>query len=158
VYAEDPLNNFLPDIGQLTTYNRPQGPGIRVDDGYEAGMTIPIYYDPMIAKLVAYGNTREEAIAKMIRAIEEYEITGVQTTLDFGKFVLQHDAFISGKFDTHFVKKYFSPEKLQLKSSDETTEIAAALAGILFDRVNNKMVHTNDISASKSKWKNRLQD
>jgi acetyl/propionyl-CoA carboxylase alpha subunit len=74
VYAEDPQNNFLPDIGRLQTYVRPQGPGVRVDDGFEQGMDIPIYYDPMIAKLVTYGATRAEAIARMLRAIEEYQL------------------------------------------------------------------------------------
>ncbi|GAA4085493.1 acetyl-CoA carboxylase biotin carboxylase subunit [Mucilaginibacter panaciglaebae] len=124
VYAEDPANNFLPDIGTLQTYITPKGPGIRVDDGFEQGMEIPIYYDPMIAKLVAYGKDRPEAIDRMVRAIEEYTITGIATTLGFGKFVMQHDAFISGKFDTHFVKKYFTPEVLQQDNEDEA-EIAA---------------------------------
>src|ERR1700709_2650493 len=112
VYAEDPANNFLPDIGTLQTYITPQGPGVRVDDGFEQGMEIPIYYDPMIAKLITYGSDRREAIEKMIRAIDEYKISGIETTLEFGKFVMQHEAFVSGKFDTNFVGKYFSPEVL----------------------------------------------
>jgi acetyl/propionyl-CoA carboxylase alpha subunit len=103
VYAEDPMNNFLPDIGTLNTYKRPQGKGVRVDDGFEQGMDIPIYYDPMIAKLVVVAENRNAAIAKMIRAIKEYEITGIKTTLGFCQFVLQHEAFCSGKFDTTFV-------------------------------------------------------
>ena len=113
VYAEDPCNNFLPDIGTLSTYKIPQGLGVRVDDGFEQGMEIPIYYDPMIAKLVTHGKDREEAMQRMIRAIDEYQITGIETTLPFGKFVMQHEAFRSGNFDTHFVGKYFTPEKLQ---------------------------------------------
>lgn len=108
VYAEDPANGFLPDIGTLGNYRLPQGPGVRVDDGYENGMEIPIYYDPMIAKLIVHGSTREEAIARMRRAIGEYRISGVQTTLDFGAFVMQHPAFRAGTFDTHFVKDNFS--------------------------------------------------
>jgi acetyl-CoA carboxylase biotin carboxylase subunit len=79
VYAEDPLNNFLPDIGTLQTYQIPKGIGVRVDDGFEQGMEIPIYYDPMIAKLITYGATRTEAISRMERAIDEYDITGIQT-------------------------------------------------------------------------------
>ena len=86
VYAEDPTNNFLPDIGTLTTYKRPQGPGIRVDDGFEQGMEIPFYYDPMIAKLICHAEDREAAIAKMIRAIDEYQVTGLETTLGFCQF------------------------------------------------------------------------
>jgi acetyl-CoA carboxylase biotin carboxylase subunit len=106
IYAEDPENNFLPDIGVLETYKTPKGNGVRVDDGFEQGMEIPIYYDPMIAKLITYGKTREEAMDRMIRAIDEYHITGIKTTLAFGKFVMQHEAFRSGNFNTHFVSKH----------------------------------------------------
>ncbi len=126
VYAEDPTNNFLPDIGKLHIYQRPQGSGVRVDDGFEEGMDIPIYYDPMIAKLIVHGADRETAIQKMIRAIDEYQVIGVQTTLDFCRFVLQHEAFTSGNFDTHFVKKYFSPAVLD-KELDETEQTLLAL-------------------------------
>ncbi|MFN3874656.1 MAG: acetyl-CoA carboxylase biotin carboxylase subunit, partial [Flavobacteriales bacterium] len=101
VYAEDPMNDFLPDIGRLTTYRPPQGPGVRVDDGLEEGMEIPIHYDPMIAKLIIHGATREEAIERMIRAIDDYAIGGVETTLAFCRFVLEHPAFRGGKYDTH---------------------------------------------------------
>jgi len=104
VYAEDPLNDFLPCVGHLDVYKLPVGEGIRVDNGFEQGMDIPIYYDPMLAKLITFGQTREEAIQIMIKAIDEYKIEGVQTTLPFGKFVFEHDAFRSGKFDTNFVK------------------------------------------------------
>ena len=128
VYAEDPANNFLPDIGTLTTYRRPQGPGIRVDDGFEQGMEIPIHYDPMIAKLVTHGKDREEARKRMLRAIEEYEITGIETTLSFCRFVLEHDAFISGKFNTKFVEQYFNPEKLKQATTTDEEQLAALLA------------------------------
>ena len=77
VYAEDATNNFLPDIGTLTTYKRPGGIGVRVDDGFEEGMEVPIYYDPMISKLITYGKDREESIERMIRAIADYEIAEV---------------------------------------------------------------------------------
>lgn len=131
VYAEDPANNFLPDIGTLQTYNTPKGNGVRVDDGFEQGMEIPIYYDPMIAKLVTYGKDRGEAMERMIRAIDEYDITGIETTLGFGKFVMQHEAFRTGNFDTHFVGKYFKAESL--KKQDETEAlIAAVIAAKLF--------------------------
>jgi len=127
VYAEDPLNNFLPSVGTLETYKLPIGKGIRVDNGFEEGMEIPIYYDPMLSKLVTYGKTRNEAIQLMLHAIENYHIEGVQTTLPFGKFVCEHDAFVSGNFDTHFVKNYYSPEKL-LEQHKEEAEIAALIA------------------------------
>jgi len=132
VYAEDPQNNFLPDIGRLATYVRPQGPGVRVDDGFEQGMDIPIYYDPMIAKLAVHGATRAEAIARMLRAIAEYQITGIETTLPFGTYVLTHPAFVSGDFDTNFIKDHFPPDALKPAAPDAATaQVAAALAAML---------------------------
>ena len=127
VYAEDPLNNFLPSIGTLTKYVKPTGEGIRVDDGYDEGMTIPIYYDPLIAKLVVHGKTRTEAIQMMIQAIKDFKIEGVATTLPFGTFVFEHEAFFSGHFDTHFVKNYYTPEKLKAKQQ-ANADIAATVA------------------------------
>jgi acetyl/propionyl-CoA carboxylase alpha subunit len=127
VYAEDPLTNFLPSVGTLHTYRLPAGEGIRVDNGFEEGMEIPIYYDPMLAKLITYGKNREEALQIMIKAIDGYLVEGVQTTLPFGRFVFEHEAFRSGNFDTHFVKKYYSPEILKQKAAEEA-EIAALIA------------------------------
>ena len=127
IYAEDPLNNFLPSIGNLSKYRMPQGEGIRVDNGFEQGMEIPMYYDPMIAKLITYGKTREEAIHLMLSAISSYEVEGVETTLPFGKFVFEHEAFTSGDFDTHFVQKHYSPEVLQ-ESLEEEARLAALVA------------------------------
>ncbi|WP_350285269.1 acetyl-CoA carboxylase biotin carboxylase subunit [uncultured Croceitalea sp.] len=127
VYAEDPLNDFLPSVGNLERYRLPVGEGIRVDNGFEEGMDIPIYYDPMLSKLITYGKTREEAIALMIKAIEAYEVAGVQTTLPFGTFVMEHEAFRSGNFDTHFVKDYYSPEAI-LQNNEQGARIAAMVA------------------------------
>jgi len=127
VYAEDPLNDFLPSTGTLDVYRTPSGEGIRLDDGFEQGMDVPIFYDPMLSKLVTYGKTREAAIQKMIEAIDNYRVEGVSTTLDFGKYVCQHEAFRSGDFDTHFVKKYYSPEHIKDQQSAEA-EIAAKIA------------------------------
>ena len=152
IYAEDPLNDFLPNVGTLETYIRPKGEGVRLDDGYEQGQDIPIYYDPMIAKLITYGETREEAIGLMLKAIEDYHIEGVATTLPFGKFVCEHEAFTSGKFDTHFVKNYFSPEQL-LKDQKEEQEIAAALAMQLFleEKEQLKVVENEESNWKKSR-------
>ena len=127
VYAEDPMNDFLPSVGNLEVYQLPIGEGIRVDNGFEQGMDIPIYYDPMLSKLITYGKTREEAISIMIKAIDDYKIEGVQTTLPFGKFVFQHEAFRSGKFDTNFVKKYYDTTVLK-DLLEKEAEIAAMLA------------------------------
>ena len=151
VYAEDPTNNFLPDIGKLQTYIPPQGPGVRVDDGFEQGMDIPIYYDPMIAKLIAYGQDREEAIERMVRAIDDYKITGVSTTLPFCKFAIQHEAFRSGHFDTHFVQNFFKPEYLEDKNG-EAEELGALLAVAPFENTSSKNSSTKS-EVQVSKWK-----
>jgi acetyl-CoA carboxylase biotin carboxylase subunit len=156
VCAEDPANNFLPDIGKLVVYKTPSGPGIRVDDSFEEGMEISIFYDPMISKLIVHGKDRTDAINKMLRAIDDYKIIGVETTLDFCKFVLNHEAFVSGNFDTGFIPKYFTPEVLNIKN-EEYAEIAAIAGALIFD--NNKAKHANltEGSVKKSKWRtNRL--
>lgn len=156
VYAEDPTNNFLPDIGKLITYKPPQGLGVRLDDGFEEGMDIPIYYDPMIAKLITFGKNREEAINRMIRAIDDYHITGVETTLSFCRFVLKHNAFTSGNFDTNFIKQHYSPEMLQVENEDEALIAALIGAKLMTDKkapTQNKQTEEQE----KSKWKtNRL--
>lgn len=155
VYAEDPTNNFLPDIGTLSTYKRPQGHGVRVDDGFEQGMEIPFYYDPMIAKLICHAETREGAIEKMIRAINEYEITGLQTTLGFCRFVMQHQAFRSGDFDTRFVENYFTPSSLERNAIEDEELIAALIADSLLEKRSTK-VATADEQVMSPWRKNRM--
>jgi propionyl-CoA carboxylase alpha chain len=154
VYAEDPTNNFLPDIGKLIVYHRPLGPGIRVDDGYEEGMHVPIYYDPMLCKLIVHAPTRNEAIAKMIQAIEQFEIVGVKNTLDFCKFVLKHPHFIQGNFDTHFVQKHFQPEFLQLHLTDLEKNLVAFFTQELFENSTTQTCkETTTTIPNKSLWK-----
>lgn len=158
VYAEDPRNNFLPDIGRLETYRRPQGAGIRVDDGFEEGMDIPIYYDPMIAKLITHAEDRNAAIEKMVRAIEDYKIVGIQTTLDFCKFAITHEAFVSGAFDTKFVDNYFNPSVLDQEFTDSELEVISALAVEFFTK--NKpsgILQSKSADNIESAWRNRLQ-
>ncbi|SFT53328.1 propionyl-CoA carboxylase alpha chain [Algoriphagus locisalis] len=158
VYAEDPRNNFLPDIGKLETYQRPQGAGIRVDDGFEEGMNIPIYYDPMIAKLITHAENRDAAIGKMVRAIEDYKIVGIQTTLDFCKFAITHEAFVSGNFDTKFVENYFTPDVLDEDFSESEMELLSVLAVEFFSKNNSAgNLKTEVTSQNSSAWKNRLQ-
>lgn len=151
VYAEDPQNNFLPDIGTLEIYKKPEGPGIRVDDGFEEGMQIPIYYDPMISKLIVHAETREAAIGRMKRAIQEYHIKGVKNTLAFGSYVMNHEAFISGNFDTGFVKDHFKPEDLNQEDEKEM-EIAALLAEHIFSS-NTVSAEATGPAKKASQWK-----
>ena len=153
VCAEDPFNNFLPDTGRLVMYQPPKGPGIRVDDGYEQGQDIPIYYDPMIAKLIAYAPTRQEAIQRLCRAIDEYYIQGIATTLPFGKWAVQTEPFRSGKFDTKFIEKYFKPEYL-LDDNQEINEVLALLAAQLWSQHNSQTASVAQICNPSSNWKN----
>ena len=153
VYAEDPANNFLPDIGTLETYITPTGDGIRVDDGFDQGMDIPIYYDPMIAKLIAHGNNRQDAIDKLKKAILDYKIEGVKTTLPFGTFVLNHAAFTTGNFDTKFVDNYYHPNEIK----QDEAKLAAIIAATLQNEISSKFVLTQDATHTQTEnWrKNR---
>ncbi len=152
VYAEDPEENFMPDIGNLKLYRRPQGPGVRVDDGLEEGMDVPIYYDPMIAKLITYADDRQSSIDRMVRAIDEYRIAGVKTTLPFCRFTMLHDAFTSGNFDTHFVQKHYEPAMLK-REDNEGQKVAAAVAAFLLESESAQTAQSSTSSAVGSSWK-----
>lgn len=148
-----PLMVFLPSIGTLQSYSPPKGNGVRVDDGFEEGMEIPIYYDPMIAKLITFGKDRSEAISRMLRAIDAYKIDGCETTLAFGKYVLRHEAFISGNFDTNFVSKHFKGSDLIEEYSDEA-QIAAQLGVFMLQNKKKKPIRTETNTVNNA-WKQR---
>lgn len=135
VCAEDPQNQFLPDSGNLSTYIQPKGIGVRIDDGVEENSDIPIFYDSLIAKLIVHAGNREEAIQRMIRAIDEFQVSGIHTTLEFGKWVMKHEKFREGKFDTGFISKYFNPDDHEVMSEVEE-KIAAVLAAKIFNEEN----------------------
>jgi acetyl-CoA carboxylase biotin carboxylase subunit len=130
VYAEDPSNNFLPAPGLLVQHTPPAGFGVRLDAGVEEGSEIPMFYDPMISKLSTWGSTRDEAIRRMARALEEYQIVGVPTTIPFCHFVMEHEAFKSGHFSTHFVSEHFTAS--DLNQPDPDLESALAMAAALY--------------------------
>ncbi len=155
VYAENPLNNFLPDIGTLQTYEIPQGNGVRVDDAFSVGMEIPIYYDPMIAKLIVHAENREAAIQKMTRAIQDYKIVGVETTLSFCEWAINHEAFRTGDFDTNFITAYFTPEILTKTLTKEEQEIAAILAALVYKDAQPTPLTSNTAAIANlpSAWK-----
>ena len=155
IYAEDPANQFLPDIGKLKTYRAPEGPGIRVDSGYDEGMDIPVYYDPMIAKLTVHAATRQLAIDKMLRAIDDYQIEGISTTLSFGRFVMKHPNFINGQFDTSFVPKHFNPYLLELEKEDEMLAIAALSYHLNKIKGTNAQDKNTSDGLTKSNWLKR---
>ncbi|MEM1125804.1 MAG: acetyl-CoA carboxylase biotin carboxylase subunit [Bacteroidota bacterium] len=130
IYAENPANQFLPDPGPLLRHQPPSGPGVRVDAGVEEGGEVQIHYDPMISKLTTWGPTREAAIQRMRSALQEYAIAGMETTIPFCLFVMNHEAFTSGEFSTHFVQDHFDPA--HLFPEDPEADFAAALAATLF--------------------------
>ncbi len=152
VCAEDPMNNFLPSVGTLSRYRIPEGFDVRVDSGYEEGMEVPIFYDPLLAKLAVHGKTRAEAIQRMKEAIAQYEVEGVATTLPFGRFVMDHEAFVSGNFDTNFIKYYYAPEKM-LESHQAEAEVAALLALRAYLANKKGLVVAESLD---SKWKARV--
>lgn len=152
VYAEDPMENFVPDIGTLVEYQRPHGPGVRVDDGFVEGMKIPIYYDPMISKLVTHGKDRDEARIRMIRACEDYKVVGLKTTLAFGKYVMENEHFISGDFDTHFINKHYDPKNL-INHNEEEQEIAALMVAQILENHKNNSKLVAKTNHKKSLWK-----
>ena len=155
VYAEDPKNNFLPFTGTLKKYRPSDGLGVRVDSGFEEGMTIPVHYDPMISKLVVHAEDRTAAIDKMKRAIDEFDIQGIETTLPFGKFVMDHPSFRSGEYTTHFVGNHFKPEFLSTKD-DEAEKIVAAYAALIFSQgQKGKKSANTELNHPSSGWQSR---
>ncbi len=154
VYAEDTLNGFTPDIGNLKRYRIPAGRNTRVDDAFVEGMDIPIFYDPMIAKLVIWGKTREEAIDRTIKAIDNYQISGLKTTLDFGKYVLKHPAFRSGNFDTNFIKLYFEDPRVMYDAMEEEQEALQHGINQIWDSIKARDKKEFASRESLSSWKN----
>jgi acetyl/propionyl-CoA carboxylase alpha subunit len=129
IYAEDPANGFLPSIGMLEKVTFPAGPNVRNDTGVESGQEITPYYDPMLAKLIVRGETREESINSMIWALSRYMILGVTTNIPFLKEVLNHEAFRKGEITTHFIENYFKNWSL----SKEQLPIDALIALAVYD-------------------------
>ncbi len=142
IYAEDPFDNFVPSINKLNKYRLPSGDGIRVDNGYEEGADIPIYYDPMLSKLTVHAATRHAAIDKMIYAIQNFEIEGISSTLDFGAYVMRHPDFVSGNFDTNFIKKNWTQEEIGITLKSQS-KAAACIARYLL-QIEDKKLHIID--------------
>lgn len=158
IYAEDPRDNFLPSTGTLTKHRIPSGNGVRVDSGVEEGQEITINYDPMISKLCTYGNDRVHAIRRMLRALDEYEIAGCRTTIPFCKYVLNHESFVTGDYDTHFVPDHFSAEKLDAENilDNKVKALAASLLKIEGGSSEEKQeLRQSSNNSANSEWWNR---
>ncbi len=145
IYAEDPENNFLPTPGKLVVYRQPQGPGVRVDSGVYWGYEVPIFYDPMIAKLAVWGRDREEAMARAAAALEEYQIVGVVTTIEFHRRILEHPEFRKGNTTTDFIPRYMGEFK-SISSEDDGLKRAVALAAVLYTR--NRAEHHAPVASN----------
>ncbi len=151
VYAEDPDNNFLPSPGKITRLRLPQGSGVRDDGGVYEGAEVSIYYDPMISKLAAYGANRDEAIDRMRRALQEYEVGGIKTTLPFFREIMTDEEFISGKLDTGFISR-FNKRKTKSEANERTKDLAI-IASVLAYSGSKKTTQQNASNNRKpSRW------
>jgi propionyl-CoA carboxylase alpha chain len=156
VYAEDPASNFLPDPGPLKRHSEPSGVGVRVDAGVEEGSEVLIHYDPMISKLTTWGRDRTHAIDRMIRALDEYEVASMATTIPFCRFAMQHEGFREGDFTTHFVDEEFDPSVLQL-DDPERDELAALAATLYYAETQSEEAPkiAADGQGEQSPWRRR---
>jgi acetyl-CoA carboxylase biotin carboxylase subunit len=130
VYAEDPEAGFLPSPGTIVALRTPGGPGVRDDSGVHEGGDVPIHYDPLVSKLVAWGGTRGEALGRMRRAVSEYKILGIKTTLPFFERILRHPAFVAGEYDTSFVDAVFAEANGARPRPLEIAVVAAAIRAL----------------------------
>jgi acetyl-CoA carboxylase biotin carboxylase subunit len=152
VYAEDPANNFLPSPGKITRLRLPHGPGVRDDGGVYEGAEVSIYYDPMISKLAVHGRDREEAIGRMRRALQEYDVAGIRTTLPFFREIMEDAEFIEGKLDTGFISR-FNERRKDMQPDNVTMDIALIGAALAVERSSNPVISSSASSGPiSSKW------
>jgi acetyl-CoA carboxylase biotin carboxylase subunit len=159
INAEDPFNGFMPSTGRITHSLLPTGPGVRVDTGVFPGFEITPYYDPMIAKLIVWGETRAQAILRMRRALEEYRIVGVRTNIPFHQTLMDSHRFMGGQVDTRFVEERFTMDDA-LESRAASAEIAAILATLVAHEQserNANIVRRNERDTSNWKWVGRWE-
>jgi len=153
IYAEDPSNGFLPSPGRIIRLRIPQGPGVRDDGGVYEGAEVSIYYDPMISKFAVYGSTRSEAIDRMRRALSEYQIAGVRTTLPFFRRIMVDEEFVAGRLDTGFITRFFERES-QSGPNDQGAEIGdlAVIAAALSYSAAGSIKSVSPSSRVLSRW------
>ena len=151
VYAEDPENNFLPSPGRITRLRVPQGPGVRDDGGVYEGAEVSIYYDPMISKFAVYGKDREEAIDRMRRALMEYEVGGIKTTLPFFREIMDDPEFVEGKLDTGFISR-FNERKSSVEPDEVTRDMAIIAAALKYYRSKHSSTPVSTQQIKLSPW------
>jgi acetyl-CoA carboxylase biotin carboxylase subunit len=153
IYAEDPENNFFPSPGTIRLLQTPSGPGVRDDTGVYEGWTVPIEYDPLISKLIAWGPTRNEAIQRMQRALREYRVEGIETNLNFFRQVLNDPDFRNGQFDTGFIEKWRIRQQersFELSAASQTERDLAVIAAILAESERQSPVPESPVSHWKA--------
>ena len=156
VYAEDPDTGFMPSPGRIAGLRVPQGPGVRDDSGAYEGGEVPIYYDPMISKLITWGDTREHALARMRRALGEYEVRGIKTTIPFFQWVMRDEDFIAGRFDTGFIdRKLGARAGAPLREPDENQQELAAIVAALSHM--SRAAAPTETAARVSRWKDQAR-
>jgi acetyl/propionyl-CoA carboxylase alpha subunit len=131
IYAEEAAAGFIPSTGHLAAYREPAGPGVRVDSGFLAGDDIPVYYDPLIAKLITWGSDRKQSIRRMCRALDEYTVQGVETTIPFEKMVMENKRFIDGRLSTHFIADEFPDLAASLAQTEDELQLSAMAAALI---------------------------
>ena len=134
IYAEDPDANFMPSPGRIVRLRIPQGPGVRDDGGVYEGSEVSIYYDPMISKFAVYGRDREQAIERMKRALREYKIAGLKTTIPFFRAVMVDDEFVGGRLDTGFIERFFERRPRDVSDDEETSDIGLIAAALAYQK------------------------
>jgi acetyl-CoA carboxylase, biotin carboxylase subunit len=152
VYAEDPDNNFLPSPGKITRLRVPQGPGVRDDGGVYEGAEVSIYYDPMISKFAVFGKDRTEAIDRMRRALAEYEVGGIKTTLPFFRAIMDDTEFVEGKLDTGFIPR-FNERKQEAEPDRESLDMAIIAAALAYSgKQRTTSNNANGNAPGPSRW------
>jgi acetyl-CoA carboxylase, biotin carboxylase subunit len=152
VYAEDPENNFLPSPGKITRLRVPQGGGVRDDGGIYEGSEISIYYDPMISKFAVYGRNREEAIGRLRRALREYEVGGIKTTLQFFREIVEDEEFIAGNLDTGFIER-FNKRRKNVEADNVVEDMALIAAALAYgNRQRTASGETQKQEQAQSRW------
>jgi acetyl-CoA carboxylase biotin carboxylase subunit len=153
IYAEDPENNFMPCPGKIQSLRSPAGFGVRVDGGVYEGSVVPIHYDPLIAKLVVWGENREEVILRTRRALREYQIAGIKTNIPFHLWVLRHPGFIAGDYDTHFVEEEFPKASRDDAYPHKEAALAAAAIAALKQDHRRALRMVKGEGSDRSLWK-----
>ncbi|HET8845941.1 MAG TPA: acetyl-CoA carboxylase biotin carboxylase subunit, partial [Ktedonobacteraceae bacterium] len=168
ISAEDPENRFLPATGLVQALHEPAGPGVRVESSLYAGLQVPLFYDPLLAKLIVWGRDRTQAIARMRRALDEYQIVGVRTTLPFARWLMDHPRFLAGDFSTDFIAQEWdgqnhpaetaSGDKSEEAAAEVSSEQVAALVGALLmhEQIQDEQTRrspVNERSDEGSRWR-----